>query len=154
MSRTTNEEKFYLDEISFLRSKIGQNQSNYSAWHYRTKYFEKYFRFDSTKRNEILRDEWKLVLSAVYTDCFDQAAWFYARWLIFNQIGLDSISSVEHLQPLEDLDQIEPMNKWLMTILTQLWTNQTDKQEKRIEYLNLLSEQIDSDRKQFYLDQI
>ena len=154
LNRTNDLEKFYHDELSFLRSKIGENQSNYSAWHYRSKYLEKYFRFNSTKRDEILRDEWKLVLSAVYTDCSDQAAWFYARWLLFQQIGVESISSVEHLQPLEDLDQIEPMNKWLMTLLAQLWQNRDEKREKRIEYLKLLAEQIDSDRKQFYLDQI
>ena len=102
----------------------------------------------------MLREEWKLVLSAVYTDCSDQAAWFYARWLLFRQIGAASISSIEHLQPLEELDQIEPLNKWLMTILAECWKSQVEKGEKRKEYLKLLAEQIDPDRKQFYLDQI
>lgn len=154
LSKTDDLKQFYENELSFLRSRIGLNQSNYSAWHYRTKYLEKYFQLDSSKREEILSQEWKLVLSAVYTDCSDQAAWFYARWILFQQLNPTSINHEEHLQPLEELDEIEPRNKWTMFILTQLWKNSSEKHQQRMEYLRLLAEEIDPDREQFYRDQI
>ncbi|CAF4812719.1 unnamed protein product, partial [Rotaria sp. Silwood2] len=40
-SSSSDLEKFYENELSFLRSTIGVNLSNYSAWHYRSKYFDK-----------------------------------------------------------------------------------------------------------------
>ncbi len=147
-------ESFYDNELIFLRSKIGENLSNYSAWHYRSKYLDKLLDHNPSRRSDLLLTEWQLVLSAVYTDCSDQAAWFYIRWLLFKQLGIESINEDEHIKPLEELDQIEPGNKWCMLALCQLWKGKNEKNEKRINYLEQLANQIDQDRAQFYRDQI
>jgi hypothetical protein len=60
----------------------------------------------------------------------------------------------EHIKPLEELDELEPGNKWCMLALCQLWKGKNEKNEKRINYLERLANQIDPDRAQFYRDQI
>lgn len=105
-------------------------------------------------RSTLLSTEWQLVLSAVYTDCSDQAAWFYARWLLFKQLGNKLINEDEHIKPIEELNEIEPGNKWCMLMLCQLWKDNYEKYEKRKYYLEQLANQIDPDRAQFYRDQI
>ena len=147
-------EAFYDSELTFLRSTIGMNQSNYSAWHYRSKYLDKLLDHNPSRRCSLLLTEWQLLLNAVYTDCSDQAAWFYLRWLLFKQLGTEAISNAEHIQPLEELDQVEPGNKWCMLALCQLWKAKNDKQEQRRAYLEELALKIDPDRSQFYRDQI
>ena len=147
-------EKFYETELEFLRSTIGHNQSNYSAWHYRSKYLEKLFQANPSLRSTSLTKEWQLVQTAIYTDCTDQAAWFYLRWLLFNQLGVETISQDEHIQSLEQLDQLEPGNKWCMLTLCELWKAKNDKNQLRIQYLEQLANHIDQDRAQFYRDQI
>lgn len=147
-------EIFYDNELTFLRSTIGLNLSNYSAWHYRSKYLDKLLELNPSRRSALLPAEWQLVLSAVYTDCSDQAAWFYARWLLFKQLGRTSISEEEHIQPLEELDQVEPGNKWCMLALCDLWKENEQKKEKRKNYLERLANEIDPDRAQFYRDQV
>ncbi|CAF5114401.1 unnamed protein product, partial [Rotaria sp. Silwood1] len=147
-------EGFYENELSFLRSTIGINLSNYSAWHYRSKYLDKLIDHNPSRRTSLLSSEWQLVLNAFYTDCSDQAAWFYARWLLFKQIGIESINENEHIKPLEELDNIEPNNKWCMLALCQLWKEKNYKNDKRINYLEQLANKIDPDRAQFYKDQI
>ncbi|CAF1063849.1 unnamed protein product [Rotaria sordida] len=153
-SSSSDLESFYENELSFLRSTIGVNLSNYSAWHYRSKYLDKLLDHNPSRRSSLLSNEWQLVLNAFYTDCSDQAAWFYARWLLFKQIGIEFINEDEHIKPLEELDNIEPGNKWCMLALSQLWKGKNIKNDKRIIYLEQLANQIDSDRAQFYRDQI
>lgn len=147
-------ETFYDNELTFLRTTIGINLSNYSAWHYRSKYLDKLFEHNPSRRSDVLLTEWQLVLSAVYTDSSDQAAWFYARWLLFKQLGREAISKDEHIKPLEELDELESGNKWCMLALCQLWKEKNENNEKRINYLEQLANQIDPDRAQFYRDQI
>ncbi len=153
-SSSADLESFYENELTFLRSTIGINLSNYSAWHYRSKYLDKLLDHNPSRRSAILSTEWQLVLSAVYTDCSDQAAWFYIRWLLFKQLGVESISEDEHIKPLEELDELEPGNKWCMLALCQLWNGKEEKNDKRKSYLERLASQIDPDRVQFYRDQI
>ena len=153
-SLSSDLELFYESELSFLRSAIGSNLSNYSAWHYRSKYLDKLLDYNPSRRFDLLFNEWQLVLSAVYTDCSDQAAWFYARWLLFKQLGNEFIHEDKHIQPLEELDQLEPGNKWCMLALCQLWKEKNINHQKRQNYLEELARQIDPDRAQFYRDQI
>ena len=147
-------EHFYENELQFLRSTIGINLSNYSAWHYRSEYLNKLLQENPSRRNSLLSNEWKLVLTAIYTDCFDQAAWFYSQWLLFKQIGIESIDEEEHIRPLEQLNELEPENKWCSFTLTQLWKTNEEKKHQRIFLLEKLAEKIDPDRAQFYRDQI
>jgi geranylgeranyl transferase type-2 subunit alpha len=153
-SSSADLESFYENELTFLRSTIGINLSNYSAWHYRSKYLDKLLDHNPSRRSALLSTEWQLVLSAVYTDCSDQAAWFYIRWLLFKQLGVESISEDEHIKPLEELDELESGNKWCMLALCQLWNGKEEKNDKRKSYLERLASQIDPDRVQFYRDQI
>jgi geranylgeranyl transferase type-2 subunit alpha len=146
--------QFYQDELTFLRSTIGLNLSNYSAWHYRSKYLDKYVEHEPSSRATLLSAEWQLVLSAVYTDCSDQAAWFYARWLLFKQLGAAAIDEHEHVRPLEELNELEPRNKWCMLMLVQLWKDREHNNERRRTFLEQLADDIDPDRAQFYRDQI
>jgi len=90
-SSSSDLETFYENELTFLRSTIGVNLSNYSAWHYRSKYLDKLLDHNPSCRSDLLLTEWQLVLNAVYTDCSDQAAWFYIRWLLFKQLGVEAI---------------------------------------------------------------
>ena len=152
-SSSADLESFYDNELTFLRSTIGLNLSNYSAWHYRSKYLDKLLEVNPSRRSALVLTEWQLVLSAVYTDCSDQAAWFYARWLLFKQLGRPAISEEEHIKPLEELDEVEQGNKWCMLALCQLWEGNDQKQEKRRSYLEQLANKIDPDRAQFYRDQ-
>ncbi|UJR10871.1 hypothetical protein I4U23_015058 [Adineta vaga] len=153
-SSSSDLESFYDKELDFLRSIIGINLSNYSAWHYRSKYLDKLLEHNPSRRLSLLAIEWQLVLSAVYTDCSDQAAWFYLRWLLFKQLGNEAISEDEHIKPLEELDEIDPNNKWCMLALCQLWKEKKMKEEKRKTYLEQLANEIDRDRAEFYREQI
>ncbi|CAF1583447.1 unnamed protein product [Rotaria magnacalcarata] len=104
-------ETFYEKELTFLCSTIGVNLSNYSAWHYRSKYLDKLLIHNPYCRSSLVSNKWHLVLSAVYTDCSNQAAWFYARWLLFKQLDIQTINQDEHIKSLEELNKIEPGNK-------------------------------------------
>ncbi|CAF4624733.1 unnamed protein product, partial [Rotaria sp. Silwood2] len=116
-------EGFYENELSFLRSTIGINLSNYSAWHYRSKYLDKLIDHNPSRRTSLLS-------------------------------RIESINEDEHIKPLEELDDIESNNKWCMLTLCQLWKENNYKNDKRINYLEQLANQIDPDRAQFYKDQI
>ncbi|CAF1151289.1 unnamed protein product [Adineta steineri] len=153
-SSSSDIETFYDNELTFLRSTIGHNLSNYSAWHYRSKYLDKLLEHNPIRRSNLLLKEWELVLNAVYTDCSDQAAWFYLRWLLFKQLGVESITETEHIKPLEELDEIESDNKWCMLALCQLWKEKKINDDKRRNYLERLANHIDTDRAAFYRDQI
>lgn len=73
---------------------------------------------------------------------------------MFQQLGIQSINYDEHIKPLEELDQIEPGNKWCMLVLCQLWKENNEKDNKRINYLEQLANDIDPDRAEFYRDQL
>ncbi len=50
-SSSSDLESFYENELTFLRSTIDVNLSNYSAWHYRSKYLEKLFDLNPSRRS-------------------------------------------------------------------------------------------------------
>ncbi|KAK6037655.1 protein prenyltransferase alpha subunit repeat-containing domain protein [Cooperia oncophora] len=73
------------EELEFSNRLIGQNFSNYSAWHYRAVLLPKIqnsktgeFRLDDS----VIASELKKVTSAFFTDPDDQSAWVYSRWLL------------------------------------------------------------------------
>ncbi|GAB1869598.1 Geranylgeranyl transferase type-2 subunit alpha [Camponotus japonicus] len=73
------------EEFEFSTTKILNNFSNYSSWHYRSRILYKMF---GTTLEEIpiidekYREELDLVMNATFTDPNDTSAWFYQRWLL------------------------------------------------------------------------
>lgn len=73
------------EEFEFSTTKILNNFSNYSSWHYRSRILTKMF---GTSSEEIpiiddkYREELDLVMNATFTDPNDTSAWFYQRWLL------------------------------------------------------------------------
>ncbi|KAG5327438.1 PGTA transferase, partial [Pseudoatta argentina] len=73
------------EEFEFSTTKILNNFSNYSSWHYRSRILTKMF---GTTSEEIpivddkYREELDLVMNATFTDPIDTSAWFYQRWLL------------------------------------------------------------------------
>jgi hypothetical protein len=70
-------------ELQFSRSKIEENLSNYSAWHYRSQLLSRKHDLASKDLPQgILDEERELVTHATNIDPMDQSAWFYHRWLL------------------------------------------------------------------------
>ncbi|XP_076548527.1 rab geranylgeranyltransferase subunit alpha isoform X2 [Osmia lignaria lignaria] len=71
------------EEFKFATTKILNNFSNYSSWHYRSRLLSKIFSSCEQKQiNEQIKDELELVMNATFTDPSDSSAWFYQRWLL------------------------------------------------------------------------
>ncbi|CAL1532309.1 unnamed protein product [Lymnaea stagnalis] len=72
-------------EFEFSMSKISNNFSNYSSWHYRSKLLPILFP-DPTQPmgvdEKALLKEYELVQNGFFTDPDDQSNWFYHRWLM------------------------------------------------------------------------
>ncbi|XP_076753039.1 rab geranylgeranyltransferase subunit alpha isoform X1 [Xylocopa sonorina] len=71
------------EEFQFATSKILNNFSNYSSWHYRSQLLSKIFHnYDQKDIDEKKKEELDLVMNATFTDPSDSSAWFYQRWLL------------------------------------------------------------------------
>lgn len=71
-------------EFDFSTSKILNNFSNYSSWHYRSRILSKMFLLEADEETVNCRkqEELDLVMNATFTDPSDSSAWFYQRWLL------------------------------------------------------------------------
>ncbi|XP_014485612.1 PREDICTED: geranylgeranyl transferase type-2 subunit alpha isoform X2 [Dinoponera quadriceps] len=73
------------EELEFSNTKILNNISNYSSWHYRSQILFKMFGTASEEMpivDEKYREELDLIINATFTDPNDTSAWFYQRWLL------------------------------------------------------------------------
>ncbi|XP_005091696.1 geranylgeranyl transferase type-2 subunit alpha isoform X2 [Aplysia californica] len=72
-------------EFEYSMSKISNNFSNYSSWHYRSKLLPILFPDPSQPMGvseSALLKEYELVQNGFFTDPDDQSNWFYHRWLM------------------------------------------------------------------------
>lgn len=72
-------------EFEYTMEKIGENFSNYSAWHNRTNLLPVVRPSPGAVHNvapEAIEEELETVVQAFYIDPSDQSAWIYHRWLL------------------------------------------------------------------------
>ncbi|KAJ3196798.1 hypothetical protein HK101_007629 [Irineochytrium annulatum] len=93
-------------EIQFTSTKINENFSNYSAWHYRSRLIGKIGDEKEAKDiiskgftwlwDNILKEDFKTVQSAYFTEPADQSAWLYNRWLLGEGTHLETSQQNSH----------------------------------------------------------
>jgi len=92
-------------EMEYTRSKVGQNFSNYSAWHDRA------LTLAAHPDPKVLGEEFELVSQALYTDSKDQSGWIYAHWLAAGIAGTKEAIE-EETELYKDLLSVTPGAKW------------------------------------------
>ncbi|KAM0790630.1 hypothetical protein ACM66B_004492 [Microbotryomycetes sp. NB124-2] len=106
-------------ELAFTTKKIGDNFSNFSAWHYRTKLLaklwqEKGWNEENAERKDQIESEFDLVKQALWSDPNDQSAWLYHRWLV----GGGTLAIVRReIQGIEELLEEEPDSRLCLDAL-------------------------------------
>lgn len=102
-------------EFNFSGDKIGENFSNYSAFHHRSVFL---FKLPDFNYDSVIESELQVVENAVFTEPDDQSAWWYLQFLLasfrqkvrenqasmslFKQILVKQIELIESLLELED----------------------------------------------------
>lgn len=149
-----------MDELKFTYEKICSNFSNYSSWHYRSKLIESLYQSNQID-SKIFLEELQLMENAVFTDPNDQSAWIYQKWLLLEYQRSDIRSPEldarmqEHLNNIQELSRLENDNsKWCLLSLVELMSLIDLKKYEPVimEYLDKLADQVDTYRKNFYLD--
>lgn len=88
VKNSTHESAEAAAEFAYTLSKISDQFSNYSAWHYRSTLLPKVCPADGDEAavnsvsQDALGEEFSMLASAFYIDPCDQAAWIYHRWLL------------------------------------------------------------------------
>ncbi|KAF8687348.1 hypothetical protein HU200_043033 [Digitaria exilis] len=73
------------EELKYTMDKIGDNFSNYSAWHNRSILLSNLLIQQSKgfeSKQKVFSEEFELVTQALFTDPSDQSGWFYHLWLL------------------------------------------------------------------------
>lgn len=111
-------------EFDYTTSKINANFSNFSAWHQRAKLIPRLLKETGQDPRELLHSELEYIRQALYTDPDDQSSWIYHRWLLSTNQIVPDLSANERakiitneIKSIEELDEIEPDNKWCMDAL-------------------------------------
>lgn len=109
------------EELQYTLTKIENNFSNYSAWHYRSAILESRGAADA----ETLAGEFELASNAFYTEPEDQSAWMYHRWLTSRARAIEDAKDRESLlererQTCREVSDLEPTCKWPLLALASL----------------------------------
>ena len=104
-------EKIIMNEWDFTTSKIQDNFSNGSAFHYRSKLLPLILKFRSSSPSHdghetisLVRDEWdNILLDAIFTEPDDQTVWFYHRFIVSWAMRNIANHNAEVLEEYEDL---------------------------------------------------
>ena len=165
---TTLSKTLLNNEWDFTTTKIKENFSNFSAFHYRSQLLPyKLLSLDeanSADTQDLIEAELALVEDAVCTEPDDQTAWWYQAILfeiLMNKNDGDQDSSPknkskidvsrleEHLELLNELLADSPKNKWILLGLHRvLQVLNTDQEEQKSILSQLMK--VDSDRSQRY----
>lgn len=107
-------------DFDFCTAKIGENFSNYSAWHYRSKLAPSLLAAlpGDEERHGMVDAEFELLRQAFVTEPDDQSAWLYHRWLVQLSAGgqPERHAAVvrRELAMCDELLALEPECKWAM----------------------------------------
>ena len=107
-------------EFQFTTDKINSNFSNFSAWHRRHKLLLRGLTLpdgecpDTCNLRLIWKDEYNMILNALYTDPSDQSPWLYHNWLVKSNFRCFGQEQLENLKALEEM---EPDNRWVKRAL-------------------------------------
>jgi hypothetical protein len=106
--------------MQFTTGKIGENFSNYSAWHRRSAVLLSGSEDDASAL-ETIRAELDLVQQAYYCEPEDQSAWLYHRWLVARPAASRSEELIRgEVQKCRELLEVEPGSKWTALTLSLL----------------------------------
>lgn len=151
-------------EWEFTSSKIQDNFSNFSAFHYRSKLLPwKLEQIGSIaigkSKQEVISEEWELVSNAIFTEPDDQTSWWYAQFLLDSKhvFCSDDESWYEELlgQQVEQVRELlveMPQSKWVCLGLYELLSSAittSGNLNEREELLQKLIE-LDPDRRGRY----
>ncbi|KAH0283335.1 protein prenylyltransferase [Aureobasidium namibiae CBS 147.97] len=96
-------------EFAYTTKMIKTNLSNFSAWHNRLQLIPKLLKernADFAARKKLLDDEFELIITALYTDPYDQSLWFYHNYLMTN-LSLKTSSDLRIVPNLTNQHRIE-----------------------------------------------
>ncbi|XP_017756482.1 PREDICTED: geranylgeranyl transferase type-2 subunit alpha-like [Eufriesea mexicana] len=149
------------EEFQFATSKILNNFSNYSSWHYRSQLLSKiFYNSDQNRINEKKKEELDLVMNATFTDPSDSSAWFYQRWLLDTHGCLTTLSQalikdnsvilfVNKNIPAESIflqinnkDEDVQWKSWQETKISKLWFGKVKKQLDEIKAVEIKIDEI------------
>ncbi|KAI9168132.1 Rab geranylgeranyltransferase [Blastocladiella emersonii ATCC 22665] len=145
-------------EWAFTASKIAQNFSNYSAWHYRSHLLPEWLAAKNISFDSVLDDELELLNNAFFTEPNDQSSWLYFRWIMAKaarELDADRVAAAiaSQVALLDELLDMEPTCKWIMTCLVFLLTlDPARSAEKAARVQSLVSklQEIDPFRRDYY----
>ncbi|CAD0084165.1 unnamed protein product, partial [Aureobasidium vineae] len=96
-------------EFAYTTKMIKTNLSNFSAWHNRLQLIPKLLKerdADVAARKKLLDDEFELIITALYTDPYDQSLWFYHNYLMTN-LSPKTSSELRIVPDMTNQDRIE-----------------------------------------------
>jgi len=140
-------------EFTFTTTKINENFSNGSAFHYRSKLLPYIIMQHQSIIGDnytptIIQQELELIHSAIFTEPDDQTAWWYLEYLL-SQGLLSQDQLVAEKEMLQELVADEKESKWVWLGLYNVLSRMEENQDGVMECLDRLIE-LDLDRRTRY----